>query len=103
MHDNSILGGVQDLLPQNSTLTVKVISNENKAHSYYLNQKMTTDSSWIYVNTVFPHKRPAGNNFSLGLQVRVLLEITKFHLHKSVPTAGIIRVAGIIRGRRAHN
>ena len=31
--------------------------------------------------------------------MRVLLEITKFHLHKSVPTAGIIRVAGIIRGR----
>ena len=29
--------------------------------------------------------------------MRVLLEITKFHLHKSVPTAGIIRVAGIIR------
>ena len=51
------------------------------------------------VSTVFPHIRPAGINFSLGLQVRVLLEITKFHLHKSVPTAGIIRVAGIIRGR----
>ena len=50
-------------------------------------------------NTVFPHIRPAGINFSLGLQVRVLLEITKFHLHKSVPTAGIIRVAGIFRGR----
>ena len=47
-------------------------------------------------HTVFPHIRPAGINFSLGLQVRVLLEITKFHLHKSVPTAGIIRVAGII-------
>jgi hypothetical protein len=45
------------------------------------------------------HIRPAGINFSLGLQVRVLLEITKFHLHKSVPTAGIIRVAGIIRGK----
>ena len=51
------------------------------------------------MHTVFPHIRPAGINFSLGLQVRVLLEITKFHLHKSVPTAGIIRVAGIIRGR----
>jgi len=49
--------------------------------------------------TVFPHIRPAGINFLLDLQVRVLLEITKFHLHKSVPTAGIIRVAGIIRGR----
>ena len=31
-------------------------------------------------NTVFPHIRPAGINFSLGLQMRVLLEITKFHL-----------------------
>ena len=50
-------------------------------------------------NTVFPHTRPAGINFLLGLQVRVLLEITKFHLHKSVPTAGIIRVEGIIRVR----
>ena len=49
--------------------------------------------------TVFPHIRPAGNNFLLGLQMRVLLEIAKFHLHKSVPAEGIIRVAGIIRGR----
>ena len=31
--------------------------------------------------------------------MRVLLEIAKFHLHKSVPAEGIIRVAGIIRGR----
>ena len=43
-------------------------------------------------NTVFPHIRPAGINFSLGLQVRVLLEITKFHLHKSGPVAGIIGI-----------
>ena len=50
-------------------------------------------------NTVFPHIRPAGIIFSLGIQLRVLLEITKFHLHKSVPGAGIIRNAGIIRGR----
>ena len=49
--------------------------------------------------TVFPHIRPAGVNFSLGLQVQVLLEITIFHLHKSVPTAGIIRVASVIRER----
>ena len=49
--------------------------------------------------TVFPHIRPAGINFLLGLQMRVLLEITRIHLHKSVSTAGIIRVAGIIRGR----
>ena len=31
--------------------------------------------------------------------MRVLLEITKFHLHKSMPGAGIIRNAGIIGGR----
>ena len=43
-----------------------------------------------------PH---AGIIFSYGLQLRVLLEITKFHLHKSVPGAGIIRNAGIIGGR----
>ena len=52
--------------------------------------------------TVFPHIRPADINFLLGLQLRVLLEITKFHkfhLHKSVPGAGIIRNEGIIRGR----
>ena len=51
------------------------------------------------MDTVFPHIRPAGINFSLGLQIWVLLEITEFHLHKSVPAEGIIRVAGIIRGR----
>ena len=51
------------------------------------------------MHTVFPHIRPAGINFSLGLQVRVLLEITKFHLHKSVPGAGIIKNVDIIRGR----
>ena len=50
------------------------------------------------LNTVFPHIRPAGIIFSYGLQLRVLLEITKFHLHKSLPGAGIIRNAGIIRG-----
>ena len=50
-------------------------------------------------STVFPHIRPAGIIFSVDLQLRVLLEITKFHLHKSVPGAGIIRNAGIIRGR----
>ena len=33
------------------------------------------------------------------MKLRVLLEITKFQLHKSVPGAGIIRNAGIIRGR----
>ena len=34
-----------------------------------------------------------------SLQVRVLLENTTFLLHKIVRNAGIIRVAGIIRGR----
>ena len=43
--------------------------------------------------------RPAGIIFSLGIQLRVLLEITKFHLNKSVPVAGIISNAGIILGR----
>ena len=52
-----------------------------------------------YIPTVFPHIRPAGIIFLLGLQLRVLLEITKFHLYKSVSSAGIIRNAGIIRGR----
>ena len=76
--------------------------------SYFLTAILLTATLHVYLrnvvvfvrsHTVFPHIRPAGINFSLGLQVRVLLEITKFHLHKSVPTAGIIRVAGIIRGR----
>ena len=48
---------------------------------------------------VFPHVRHAGTIFSQGLQLRILLEITQFHLHKSVLGAGIIRNAGIIRGR----
>ena len=51
------------------------------------------------LSTVFPHLRPVGIIFLLGLQLRVLLEITKFYLHKSEPGAGIIRNAGIIRGR----
>ena len=34
-----------------------------------------------------------------SLQMRVLLENTTFPLHKIVIIAGIIRVAGIIRGR----
>jgi hypothetical protein len=53
-------------------------------------------SSFVYV---FPHIRPAGIIFSYSLQLRVLLEFTQIHLHKSVPGAGIIRNAGIIRGR----
>ncbi len=52
-----------------------------------------------FEDTVFPHIRPAGTIFLNGLQLRALLEITKFHLHKSVPGGGIIRNAGIIRGR----
>ena len=49
--------------------------------------------------TVFPHIIPPGIIFLLGLQLRVLLEIIKFLLHKSVSGAGIIRNEGIIRGR----
>ena len=45
------------------------------------------------VHTVFPQIRPKGIIF---LHTRVLLEITEFHLNKSVPDAGIIRNAGII-------
>ena len=53
-----------------------------------------------FLSTVFPHIRPAGIIFSLGPQLHVLLlEIAKFHLYKSVLGAGIIRNAGIIRGR----
>ena len=51
------------------------------------------------MDTVFPHIRPAGIIFSLGLQLWVLLEIAKFHLHISVFGAGIIINAGIIQGR----
>ena len=35
--------------------------------------------------------------YLLGLQLQVLLEITKFHRHKSVPGVGIIKYVGIIR------
>ena len=37
---------------------------------------------------------------SLSILLQVLLEITKFHLHKSVPGAGVIRIAreGLIWG-----
>ena len=50
-------------------------------------------------NTLFSHIIPAGIVFSQGLQLQVLLRITKFHLHKIVPGAGTIRHAGIILGR----
>ena len=45
------------------------------------------------MTTVFPHIRPAGIIISYSLQMRVLLENTKFLLHK------IVRIAGIIQGR----
>ena len=48
---------------------------------------------------VFRYIRTAGIIFSWGLQLLILLEITRFHLHKSVPGAGIIRNAVIIQGR----
>ena len=40
-----------------------------------------------------------GVNILHSLQMQVLLENTTFLLHKVVRNAGIIRVAGIIRGR----
>ena len=46
--------------------------------------------------------RVPGIIFLMGLQLQVLLEITKFHLHKSRPDAGIIRNANIIGGRALH-
>ena len=49
--------------------------------------------------TVNPHIRPAGIIISYSLQMWVLLENTTFSLHKIVRNAGIIRIAGIIRGR----
>ena len=49
--------------------------------------------------TVFPHIRPAGIILLQRLQMRVLLENTKFLLHMIVRIAGIITVEGIIRGR----
>ena len=48
----------------------------------------------MHVAMLNPHIRPTGIIFC-----RVLLEITKFHLHKSLPAAGIIRNAGVNRGR----
>ena len=50
-------------------------------------------------STVFPLITPAGINISHSFQMRILLENTTFLLHKIVIIAGIIRVAGIIRGR----
>jgi hypothetical protein len=48
--------------------------------------------------TGFPHIRPAGIIISHSLQMQVLLENTTFSLHKIIRNAGIIRIAGIIRG-----
>ena len=51
------------------------------------------------MNTVFPHISPAGIINLHSLPMRVLIETTTFLLYKLVRNAGIIRVAGIIRGR----
>ena len=51
------------------------------------------------LGTVFPHIRPAGIIISHSLQMQVLLENTTYSLHKIIRNAGIIRIAGIIRGR----
>ena len=49
--------------------------------------------------TVFPHIKPAGIIILHSLQMQISLENSTFLLHKIVRNAGIIRVAGIIRGR----
>ena len=51
------------------------------------------------MHTVFLHIRPAGIIILHSLQMRVLLENTTFLIHKIVRIAGIMGVAGIIRGR----
>ena len=80
---------------ENSTTRIAILfSKRRKINS----NEMQIFCFWTK-GTVFPHIRPTGIIFSYGLQLRVLLEITKFHLHKSVPGAGIIRIAGIIPGR----
>ena len=53
----------------------------------------------IHWTTIFSHKRPVDIIILHNLQMRVLLENTTFLLHKIVGIEGIIRVAGIIRGR----
>ena len=53
----------------------------------------------VILYTVFPHIRPTDIIILHSLQIRVLLENTTFLQHKIVRNAGIIRVAGIIRGR----
>ena len=63
-----------------------------------VNDKTKTNNSYTQ-HTVFPHIRPAGIIILHSLQMRVLLENTTFLLHKIVRIAGIIRDAGIIRGR----
>ena len=65
----------------------------------YVSGKVITLLRFQALLMIFPQIRPAAIIFSWDLQLRVLLEMTKFHLHKSVPGAGIIRNAGIIRGR----
>ena len=77
-------------------------SNEMLIHfetDYYIANYNGFKMEYNPTGTVFPQIRPAAIIFSWGLQLQVLLEITKFRLHKSMPGAGIIRNAGIIPGR----
>jgi hypothetical protein len=46
-------------------------------------------------STVFPHVRPAGIIILCSLQMRVLLENTRFLLPKVIRIAGIISDAGL--------
>ena len=56
-------------------------------------------SNFDLILTLFAYIRPAGIIISCSLQMRVLLENTTFLPRKVIKIAGIIRVAGIIRGR----
>ena len=60
-------------------------------HTKYKYLVVTNRSAFLY--TIFPHVRPVGIIIWCSLQMRVLLENTKFLLHK------VIRIAGIIQGR----
>ena len=53
----------------------------------------------MYVPYFLILMRPAGIIILCSLQMRVLSENTSFSLQEIVKNAGILRIAGIIRGR----
>ena len=74
----------------NMSLTKTLRKAEHKTKSY----------STKYFNFLNNYCRRLPTRGGQGLRkLRVLLEITRFHLHKSVPGVGIVRNAGIIGGR----